>query len=177
MLVHMGAALIDADAVSRQLTAPRGAALPAIAAHFGPQALQADDALNRAWLRERIFRDPEARRTLEGIVHPLVDEEIARALAACTAPVAVIDIPLLVESERWRSQLDGVVVVDCSAQTQRERVQRRSGWTLETIDAALTAQASRPQRLAAADWVVFNDGHSLDGLRDQVTRLGRLLGL
>ena len=154
--------MIDADQISRSLTAAGGAALPAIAAIFGGDLIDAStQALNRPRMRELVFSDPAARQRLEAIVHPLIGEESQRQelLAAVQQrKLLVHDLPLLVEAPHWRSQLDAILVVDCEENTQIERVMQRSQLSREAIAAILQAQASRSQRLAAADWVIYNDG-------------------
>ena len=177
MMQDLGAVLIDADAIARACTAPGGAALPAIAQRFGPDALAADGSLDRERMRTRIFEQPELRQALESIVHPLVAQDIQRKADAAVAPCTVFDIPLLVESPRWRVQLDRVMVIDCLPATQIARVQARSHWPLETVEAAMRSQCSRAQRLAAADVVIFNDGLGLDALRRLVNQTARGFGL
>ena len=174
-LKHIGAVIIDADAISRATTARGGSAIPALQSMFGPSLLTADGALDRAQMRNLIYSDPDAKLRLEAIVHPLVGQAIALqtlqaeiAGARCT----VFDIPLLVESKYWRTKLDRVLVIDCTTETQVSRVAARNGMTRHEIDKILAAQASRKQRLAAADWVVFNDGISMEGLRQQVQQIG-----
>ncbi|KQP39757.1 dephospho-CoA kinase [Pseudorhodoferax sp. Leaf274] len=180
MLVERGAALIDADANARSVTAPGGAAIEAIRAQFGDALIAPDGALDRARMRELAFRDPAAKRRLEAIVHPLVGElgrqqlEVARRAGhGCV----VYDIPLLVESGRWRALLDAVLVVDCRPETQVARVMARSGLTEEAVRAIIAAQAPRVLRLAAADTVIYNDGISLDALRIAVHRFALAFGL
>ena len=151
MRVDLGAVLVDTDAIARELTAPGGAAIPALREAFGPQAVGADGALNRDWMRERVFSDPEAKGRLEAILHPMIGETAQqRALAAAPATV-VFDVPLLVESGRWRSRVDRVLVVDCREQTQVERVMARNGWPAETVQRIIAQQATRAQRRAVAD--------------------------
>lgn len=180
MLQERGAAGIDADAISRAATAPGGAAIPLIARKFGPEFVTADGALDRARMRERAYAHPEARRELEQIIHPLVGEEIARQVDAALAAGArciVFDIPLLVESGRWRPQLDRVLVVDCAPQTQVARVVARSGLAPDEVRAIITAQAPRALRLAAADLVICNEALSLEALRNEVEQAARSFGL
>ena len=173
MLVDLGAVLVDTDAIARELTAPGGAAIPALREAFGPQAVGADGALNRDWMRERVFSDPEAKGRLEGILHPMIGETAQqRALAAAPATV-VFDVPLLVESGRWRSRVDRVLVVDCREQTQVERVMARNGWTAETVRRIIAQQATRAQRRAVADAIILNDGLDLPALRAEVARVWR----
>jgi dephospho-CoA kinase len=180
MLQVLGAGAVDADAISRATTASGGPAIAAIAARFGAEFITADGALDRDRMRERVYTDPAARRDLEAIIHPLVGAETARQAAAARAAGArcvVFDIPLLVESGRWRALVDRVLVVDCLPSTQLARVQARSGLAQEQVQAIIAAQASREQRLAAADCVIHNEGLTLEQLRTQVGLLAGGLGL
>ncbi|HEX2548076.1 MAG TPA: dephospho-CoA kinase [Ramlibacter sp.] len=180
MLQALGAAPIDADAISRATTAAGGAALPHIARKFGQEFITPDGALDRARMRERAYAHPESRRELEQIIHPLVGEEIERQVQAALAQGArciVFDIPLLVESGRWRSRVDRVLVVDCDPVTQVARVTARSGLAPEEVRAIIAAQAPRALRLAAADVVICNEGLTLDALRDHVEQAARSFGL
>lgn len=175
LLQGLGATLVDTDAIARELTVPGGAALPALVKHFGHACLSPDGALDRAWMRERAFTDPEARGALEAVLHPLIGVEAQRRASAegGMAAAVVFDVPLLVESGRWRAQVDGVLVVDCSNARQIERVQRRSGWSREAVERVIAQQASRAERRAAADAVLDNDGGDLAVLAVQVERLWR----
>jgi dephospho-CoA kinase len=180
MLAKLGAAAIDADAISRSTTAAGGAAIPAIAARFGSDFITPDGALDRDRMRDHAYSDPGARKRLEEIIHPLVGQESERQVRAAVAagvPCIVFDIPLLVESGRWRAQVDRVLVVDCPPQTQVDRVVARSGRTPEEVLAIMAAQASRGERLAAADLVICNEGGSLEQLRDMVVQTARRFGL
>jgi dephospho-CoA kinase len=180
MLQELGAAAIDADAISRATTAAGGAAIPRIAQQFGPGFIDAAGALDRDRMRERAYAHPESRRELEQIIHPLVGEEIARQVDAATAAGSrciVFDIPLLVESGRWRRQLDRVLVVDCAPQTQVERVVARSGLAPDAVRAIIAAQAPRALRLAAADLVICNEGLTLAELRNVVQQAALSFGL
>jgi dephospho-CoA kinase len=180
MLAQLGAAVIDADVISRGTTAAGGAAIDTIAERFGSDYITPEGALDRDRMRERAYADPLARKLLEEIIHPLVSLESARQVqTALEAGVRciVFDIPLLVESGRWQSQVDQVLVVDCSPPTQVDRVVARSGLKAEEVRAIIAAQASRSQRLAAADLVICNEGLSLDQLRDKVVQAARRFGL
>jgi dephospho-CoA kinase len=180
MLARLGAAVIDADAISRATTAAGGTAIAAIARRFGSECITADGALDRDRMREMAYADPQARKRLEDIIHPLVGQESARQVQAALdagVPCIVFDIPLLVESGRWRAQVDRVLVVDCSPETQVERVVARSGLQPQAISAIMAAQAPRALRLAAADIVICNDGISLDQLRDKVAQAASGFGL
>ncbi len=181
LLVSEGAALIDADRIARSVTGPGGAAIEAIRQIFGPDYVDASGALDRARMRTLAFSDAGARVRLESIVHPLVTQhsaDEARQAVQDGKHLIVHDIPLLVESGRWARQLDAVVVIDCPAETQIERVMQRSGLTQEAVQAILSHQASRPARRAAADVLVFNGPHcTLTQLQAQAAQLGRLFGL
>ncbi|HEY8879385.1 MAG TPA: dephospho-CoA kinase [Roseateles sp.] len=175
-LREAGAAIVDTDAISRALTLPGGAAMPAIAEEFGVHFVAADGALDRDRMRALAFSDAVAKHRLEAILHPLITAQALTQADAATAPLVVFDVPLLVESGRWRPRLARVLVVDCSAQTQVERVLQRPGWTRERVDGALAAQTSREARRAAADVVLLNDGLPLVALRNEVLDLARRWG-
>ena len=175
-LVELGAALVDTDAIARRLTAPRGAALPAIAQAFGPELVSDQGGLDRDRMRALAFSDPSARRRLEGILHPLIGETArAEAMAAMQAGAAavVFDVPLLAESTHWRGRVDRVLVVDCEEATQVRRVMARNGWAEETVLRVIAQQASRPLRRSIADAVIFNDNLSRHALQDEVLSLWR----
>jgi dephospho-CoA kinase len=180
MLARLGAVAIDADAISRGTTAPGGAAISEIEKTFGPEFITADRALDRERMRALTFGDPGARKRLEAIIHPLVGAESARQVEAALAAQAkciVFDIPLLVESGRWRQQVDRVLVVDCSVETQVARVVQRSGLTEDAARAIIAVQATRAQRLAAADLVICNEGLSLEQLAREVEEAAERFGL
>ncbi len=180
ILVRCGATLIDADAVSRQTTATSGAAMPAIAHEFGTALVAPDGSLDRDAMRALVFGDPAAKARLEAIVHPLVAQEIQRLtqLALSVAcRLLVFDIPLLAESTRWRPQLDLVLVVDCSAEIQIQRVMQRSGWAREQTEQVISAQATRAQRLRAADIVICNEALAIAQLEWEVRDCAHRFGL
>ena len=171
MLVKRGAALVDADASARQGTAPHGSAIALIAEQLGVHFITADGSLDRDQMRALVFRDPSAKKVLEAIVHPLVGQETQRQVQEAIRAghrTVVFDIPLLVESGRWRNRLHKVLVVDCLVETQIQRVHARSGLDPETVQNIVKAQASRSQRLAAADWVIYNEQLSLAQLQSEV---------
>lgn len=167
----LGATLIDTDAISRQLTAAGGAAMPAIAAAFGPETVDANGAMDRAHMRQLAFSDVRVRQQLEALLHPLIALETSRLAAASAAPVQVFDVPLLVESGRWRQQVDRVLVVDCRVDTQVQRVMARSGWAEAAVRSVIAQQATRAQRLACADAVICNDAVSIESLAAEVLML------
>jgi dephospho-CoA kinase len=174
MLVELGALLVDTDAIARSLTAPGGAALPALAEAFGPQVVGADGAMDRDRMRAIVFADPEAKQRLEAIIHPLIGREAERQAAAVRPGQPIVfDVPLLAESGRWRDRVDRVLVVDCDESTQVERVMARNGWPAETVQRVIAQQATRAQRRAVADAVIVNDGVSLAALRDRIREVWR----
>ena len=175
LLAKKGIPLIDADAISRACTAPGGAALPAIAQLFGEAVFEAPGLLNRDAMRALVFDDAQARAQLQALLHPLIAAEIERqAVQAQTLspPCIAFDIPLLVESKRWRPVLDRVLVIDCQAQTQIDRVMQRSGLTPDSVQKIMAAQSSRAARLQCADFVLFNESVTIDEI-DQL--LGAML--
>ena len=158
LLGQWGAAIIDTDVIAHALTAPGGAAMPALEQAFGPQVRRADGAMDRDWMRERVFADTAVRQQLEGILHPLIGAQAEAAAAAARGRYVVFVVPLLVESGRWAGRVDRVCVVDCDPETQSARVQARSGLTTATIQRIMAAQVARAARLAAADDVIVNTG-------------------
>lgn len=187
MLVECGAVLVDADAISREVTAPGGAAIEQIAWQFGPGAITSEGAMDRDIMRDLAFSDPAVKRQLEAIIHPLVSLASARQAAAAASAGStciLFDIPLLVESSRWRQQLDQVLVVDCSEATQISRVLTRQSqpgmhghWTPDAVQKVISQQASRAHRRAAADVCIYNDALSLDALGELVRKLAYRFGL
>jgi dephospho-CoA kinase len=180
-LARRGAAIIDADAISRSLTAPGGRAMAAIVRTFGEAMLGPDGAMNRQAMRERIFQDPHAKRQLEHIIHPLVSQVVAEQAQSALhqgQQCLIFDVPLLVESgARWRRQLDRVLVIDCDEDTQCQRVMLRNGLNAVEVQRIIQQQATRAQRLACADLVIFNQGLSLSQLETQVTQVAADFGL
>ena len=175
MLQARGAAVIDADAIARNVTAAHGAAMPAIAQNFGKDFITPDGALDRERMRAHVFSQPQAKQALEAIIHPLVSQETQQQAQAAISNghrSLVFDVPLLVEAgERWRPQVDRILVVDCLEETQVQRVIARNGLSREAVQRILSAQTSRLQKLAAADWVIYNYGISLETLETHVSRL------
>jgi dephospho-CoA kinase len=166
----LGATLVDTDVIAHELTEKGGAAMPAIEKLFGAEALSGDGSLNRKRMRDRVFADPAAKRKLEALLHPMIREESALRIAAAAGPYVVHVVPLLIESPDYRRRVDRVLVVDCPEQTQIERVSARSGLSESEVRAIMRTQATRPDRLAAADDVIDNGG-SRESLRKQVAAL------
>jgi dephospho-CoA kinase len=170
LLVERGFAYIDADAISRDLTGVNGGAVTHIQQVFGEDFMAADGSMDRSKMRALVFAQPQAKTQLQNILHPLIRAAIAEQEAAFKVkgkPLVVLDIPLLVESASWPAQLDGVLVVDCSEDRQIARVMARNGWTRAEVQAVMSAQASRQERLAAATWVIDNDSDDIEDLKKQ----------
>lgn len=157
-LGEWGACIIDTDRIAHELTAPGGSSMPALRDAFGAAAVRPDGGLDRAWMRAHVFADATARHRLESILHPMIEQEVLVRAKAAIGPYCVYVVPLLVESGKWRDRVDRICVVDCDAETQIRRVQSRSGLTRDAIERIMSAQASRYDRLAAADDVIVNDG-------------------
>ncbi len=174
MLVRLGATLVDTDAIARALTAAGGAALPALQREFGDAVFNADGSLDRAAMRSRAFADAAVRHRLEAVLHPLIGAEAQRQANTASSTALVFDVPLLTESKHWRARVQRVLVIDCSTDTQLERISARAGWTREAAAQAIAAQATREARRAIADAVIFNDGISLAELQAHTQALWRL---
>lgn len=174
MFAALGAAIIDADGISRSLTTPDGAAIEKIKQQFGDAMISTDGSLNRDRMRDLIFTDVGAKKRLEAIIHPLIKLEMQRqdhAAVNSGVKLIVYDIPLLVESQNWRPILDKVLVIDCLEQTQINRVMHRNTLKTADVEKIIAAQATRKMRNSAADIVIFNDSITIEQLREQVTHV------
>jgi len=170
MLASLGAVIVDADAITRQLQAPGEPLLKVIAERFGNDVLDADGALIRQKLADLVFGNPEALADLNKIVHPAVGREMARLMDSQreTDNVVVLDIPLLAENPR--SGLSGVVVVDVDPELAVNRLVTLRGMTELDARARIERQISRDKRKEIADWVVDNSG-DVAALKEQVDRM------
>ncbi|QCW50490.1 dephospho-CoA kinase [Nocardioides dongxiaopingii] len=170
ILAELGAVIIDADVLAREVVERGTPGLEQVVAAFGPELLTADGDLDRPRMGALVFGDPDKRRLLESIVHPLVFERYA-ALEAAAGPddLVVHDIPLLAESGRAGEDggFDAVVVVDVPDELRIERMLRDRGWTRADAESRIAAQATREERLAVATHVIDNSG-TLDELRARV---------
>ena len=169
LFAALGATIIDTDLLAREVVAPGSALLPRIAEHFGTAVLAADGSLDRRALRALVFADPAERRWLEQLTHPAIRELTDARSAAIKGSYAMVAIPLLVETQ-GADRFDRVLVVDCDPAIQRARLQARDGSSRAEVEQMLAAQASREDRLSAADDVIVNDG-DIAALRDQVEKL------
>ncbi len=170
MLAELGAVVVDADLLAREVVAPGTDGLAEVVAAFGEGVLGPDGALDRPALGAVVFADADARRRLEAIIHPRVRARAAELEAAAPAGALVVhDIPLLVETGQSGS-FDAVIVVDAPREVQVERMVRERGLTPAEAEARIAAQATREERLAAATYVVDNSG-TWDDLRQQVAEV------
>jgi dephospho-CoA kinase len=174
LLMTHGATLVDTDAIARSLTEPRGAAIEAITASFGQEFITSEGALDRNRMRDLVFSQAAARLRLEAILHPLIGIETERQARQATTPVVVFDVPLLAESGHWRNRVDRVLVVDCTEDTQVQRVMSRSGLSPDSVRQIIAQQATRMQRRACADAVIHNGSISLEMLARHVQALWML---
>jgi dephospho-CoA kinase len=170
MLAELGAVIIDADAVAREVVASGTPGLAAVVEEFGEELLGPDGELDRAAMGQLVFNDDAARKRLESIVHPLVFERIvALEGEAADDDVVVHDIPLLAESGR-ADTFDAVIVVDAPPEVQVSRMTTDRGWTREDAESRIRSQASRGDRLAIATHVIENTGTRVD-LRNRVAEV------
>lgn len=168
-----GAAIIDTDLIAHRLCAPDGAAIAVIRATFGPTFISTDGAMDRAAMRDKVFSDPAAKQQLEAILHPLIRDETERAAHQAQGEYLMPVVPLLVESGNWVRRVTRVLVVDCPESLQIERVMQRNRLSQPQVRAIMANQASRAERLAAADDVIVNDADA-EALVPQVDRLHAL---
>jgi dephospho-CoA kinase len=172
-LVDCGAVLVDTDAIAHSLTASGGPALLAIAEEFGNHAIGPDGAMDRDRMRALAFADPSAKARLESILHPVIGAEALRQATAAGSRPVVFDVPLLAASSHWRERVARVLVIDCTEDTQVQRVMHRSGWNEAQVRRVIAAQTARSARRRIADAVIYNDRLSLQQLRAEVQALWR----
>ena len=169
-LIELGVPVVNADDSARAVVAHGQTGLAAVVERFGGGVLRPDGELDRPALRNLIFQSPEKRRDLEAILHPLIREHMERQAAGAVGPYLVLSIPLLVESSGARDRVDRILVVDADESQQVQRLMTRDSVSVEQARAVLAAQASRTDRLKAADDVLLNSG-SVAELRQAVDRL------
>jgi dephospho-CoA kinase len=169
---RLGATVVDTDAIAHELTQPGGKAIPELERIFGAALIGASGAMDRAKMRSLVFADPAAKKALEALLHPMIRAESERRIAAARGPYVVHVVPLLIESPDYRSRVDRVLVIDAPEELQLERVRLRSALSQAEVRAVIASQASRAERLAAADDVIENRG-TIDALRKQVAAYHR----
>ena len=168
-----GVSVIDTDQIAHALTKPDGLAMPAIRAEFGAAYIAADGSLNRGAMREHVFTTPSARLALEAILHPMIATQTRLAADEARGAYLMFVVPLLVESGKWRTRVDRILVVDCNESLQCERVMRRNHLTEKQVADIMQAQATRAERQAAADDIITNES-DLGALESQVDELHNL---
>lgn len=173
MFAARGAAVIDTDRIAHELTAPGGSAIPAIRARFGDTFMTSNGAMDREKMRRLVFADSVAKADLESILHPLIRIETERAASQAKGAYLMFVVPLLIESGTWRRTISRLLVVDCPEPLQVRRVINRNGLSEAQILAIMAAQATRQQRLEAADDVILNDG-DVSAIVPQIDRLHTL---
>ncbi|MEE4462828.1 dephospho-CoA kinase [Azotobacter chroococcum] len=167
----LGVHVVDADQAARWVVEPGRPALAEIAGHFGREILLADGSLDRAALRRRVFQSEEERCWLERLLHPLIRQEILASLEQASSPYAILESPLLVETDQ-HTMTRRILVVDVPESLQLERAMQRDQADRKQVEAIIKAQASREERLRHADDVLLND-RDLSWLHGEVERLHR----
>ena len=166
----LGIEVVDADVIAREVVEPGTPALAAIADHFGSDILDAGGELDRRALRDRIFNHQEEKSWLNALLHPLIRQEMLRQCAAASSPYCLLVVPLLVEN-RLTGLADRVLVIDVDEETQIERTCRRDGVSRAQAEAILASQASRAERLAAADDVLDNQSGTSETIQARILAL------
>ena len=167
----LGVPVIDTDLISHALTGPNGLAIDAIHRAFGDSLFDGAGQLDRAKMRELVFKDPIQRKTLESILHPLIAQVALASISQhSNAPYVILAVPLLAESSEWQKRCDRILVIDCEVETQINRVMKRSGLSREQTQAIIMSQASREARKAIANEVIVNEC-TPEYVIQQVTRL------
>jgi dephospho-CoA kinase len=168
-----GAAVIDTDHIAHQLTAPGGMAIREIRRAFGDSFISASGAMDRDRMRSHVFADPDARRMLESILHPMIRSEAERTALDAQGVYPIIVVPLLLESGSWKDRISRLLVVDSPEALQIERVMQRNGLSEEQVRAIMAVQVSRQDRLGAADDIIVNDA-AVTNLAPQIDKLHAL---
>lgn len=169
LFAEQGVTIVDTDIVAREVVEPGSPALEEIRELFGDHVLANDSSLDRTAMRNIIFNDDEKRRQLESILHPRIRDESFRQVANATGPYVIVVVPLLYESP-MKEAMHRILVVDCSEETQIERLMSRDNESREQACRILATQASREERLSIADDVLRNDG-GVDSVRSAVQQL------
>jgi len=168
---ELGIPVIDADLIARELTQPGQPVLSRLTRAFGEEILTKQGELDRAYLRQRIFTDPEQRHRLEAILHPLIKQTITERLSHINSPYIIIAVPLLIESQ-WMDMVDRVLVIDSPVELQIQRSTQRDASNATQIRAIIHNQTDRQTRRASADDIILNDT-DLTKLHQQVEQLHR----
>lgn len=174
LLADYGAEVIDTDLIAHQLTGVDGCAMPRLRQLFGAEAIAGDGSLNRGYMRSLVFSDPRARVRLEGILHPMIQDEVERMLGRARGGYVLLVVPLLVESSYFRSRCNRILAVECPPDVQVQRVMERSQLTESEVQRIIAAQAGADARRAIADELIYNAG-SIEDLRQELLPLHQRL--
>jgi dephospho-CoA kinase len=158
LFLTFGVDIVDTDAIAHSLTGPGGLGIPGIQSEFGLDFLNPDRSLNRAAMRELVFSDPNAKRKLEQILHPLIRSEVDNQLGRVGTPYAILAVPLLIETGAYQGRVDRVLVVDCSEEQQILRTSARSKLSEQDVRNIMATQVDRKQRTQHADDIILNNG-------------------
>lgn len=169
---ELGITVIDTDAISHQITAKDGAAIPRIIKEFGSDFINQTGELNRLKMRELVFAKPEQRRSLEKILHPLIFAEVLNQAGVSTSIYTIVMVPLLFKSIKYLNIIHRSVFVDCEEDTLISRVIERSQMKASDIKAVLKVQMHRQLQLVLSDDVLYNNGTILE-LSDQIAKLDK----
>ncbi|HZV97546.1 MAG TPA: dephospho-CoA kinase [Methylophilaceae bacterium] len=168
IFAKLGVPIVDVDVIARQLTTAGHPVLQEIITAFGPEYLDQDGSLNRAAMREKVFKDIAARKDLEGIMHPAIYEQALKEMEAHKdAPYQILAISLLFENNRYKNDVTRSLVIDCDESLQVERTMKRSGLSEEVVRGIMAAQVSREIRRKMADDLIENNG-TIDELRQKI---------
>ena len=165
----LGIEVIDADVIARQVVEPGSNALQKIVDEFGPDIITRNGQLDRAKLREMIFRESQLKTWLNALLHPLIRDQMALQTQQAQSPYCILSVPLLVENN-LNDSVDRVLIVDVLEQTQLDRTLKRDTVDPQQIKSIMKSQATREQRLAIADDIIDNNGVQ-EGLVAQVHKL------
>lgn len=166
----LGAGIVDTDDIAHALTKPAGAAITLIRAQFGDEYIDESGAMDRAKMRLLVFADPQSKKKLESILHPLIGRQARTMIERAAEPYLLLVVPLLFETGAYRDIVRRVLVVDCTEDQQVARTMQRSSLSEQAVRAIMANQISRAERIARADDVLHNDGNSSD-LREQILPL------
>jgi dephospho-CoA kinase len=153
-----GADIIDTDVIAHSLTGPTGLGMPSIQTQFGIDFIGPDGSLDRAAMRQRVFNDPDIKRKLEAILHPMIRSEVETQLSRSATPYVVLAVPLLIESGTYRNRVDRVLVVDCPEEHQVRRTMERSKLSESEVRSIMAAQVDRKERIRHATDIILNNG-------------------
>ncbi|MBQ8828989.1 MAG: dephospho-CoA kinase [Burkholderiaceae bacterium] len=167
---ELGIDTIDVDEISRKITLPGGCAIKAICDTFGPSAIDCSGAMDRNYIRNLVFDNPEERKKLENLLHPIIQNETLKLIEHTQSPYCVVEIPLLMESKFWLQKVNRILLIDATKENQIIRVKQRNGFSLERILSIIDSQKNRKERIQIADDIIVNDG-SISNLNSAIQQL------